>query len=298
MRKGDRNMEMKEKKNYRKQIVQILTVLVGLTVYAFGVALFILPLNMIAAGTTGMALVAEHFWGIPLSGFIAVFNVLMFVLGWFVLGREFAFTTLIATFYYPFILEQVRGILGDFILTTDPMLCAIFAGLLIGLALGMVIRAGASTGGTDIPPLVLRKKFGIPVSFTLYCMDFLILAAQLSFGDKERILYGLVMVMIYTVVLDKVLVTGVKQMQVKIISEKYEEISRMIQEKLDRGTTLFKIEGGHTRQESYAVLAVVSGRELTKLNELVMKEDSQAFMIVNQVGEVRGRGFTLTKKYE
>ena len=120
----------------------------------------------------------------------------------------------------------------------------------------------------------------------------------MAFGDKERILYALVMVMIYTVILDKVLVMGAKQVQVKIISEKYEEISRIIQEKMDRGTTLFHIEGGHTRKESMAVLLVVSGRELSKLNELVMEIDSQPFMIVNQVGEVRGRGFTLNKRYQ
>lgn len=282
----------------RKLLIQAVIIMGGLTVYALGVALFILPVDMIAAGTTGMALAAEHYWGIPLSGFVAVFNILMFILGWLELGREFALSTLIATFYYPFILDRMVLLVGDNILTRDPMLCAIFSGLMIGVSLGVVIRAGASTGGLDIPPLVLKKRFGIPVSVTLYVVDFAVLLSQMTFGDKERILYGLIMVIVYTIVLDKVLLMGTRQMQVKIISDQFETISRLVQEKLDRGTTLLSIEGGHSRKKSFAVLVVVSGRELTRLNRLVMEQDDKAFMIVNQVGEVKGRGFTLTKKYE
>ena len=282
----------------RKLLIQAVIIMGGLTVYALGVALFILPVDMIAAGTTGMALAAEHYWGIPLSGFVAVFNILMFILGWLELGREFALSTLIATFYYPFILDRMILLVGDNILTRDPMLCAIFSGLMIGVSLGVVIRAGASTGGLDIPPLVLKKRFGIPVSVTLYVVDFAVLLSQMTFGDKERILYGLIMVIVYTIVLDKVLLMGTRQMQVKIISDQFETISRLVQEKLDRGTTLLSIEGGHSRRKSFAVLVVVSGRELARLNRLVMEQDDKAFMIVNQVGEVKGRGFTLTKKYE
>ena len=150
----------------------------------------------------------------------------------------------------------------------------------------------------DIPPLVLKKRFGIPVSVTMYVMDFMVLIAQMTFGDRERILYGLIMVMTYTIILDKVLVIGVRQTQAKIISERYEEISTAIQEKMDRGTTLLYMERGHSVKQSRAILVVVSGRELQKLNRIVMDIDDQAFMIVSQVGEVRGRGFTLTKKYE
>ena len=223
---------------------------------------------------------------------------LMFAVGWLELGKEFAFSTLIATFYYPFALDRARALVGDLVLTTDPMLCSVFAGLMIGFALGIVIKAGASTGGMDIPPLVLKKRFRIPVSVSMYIADFVVLIAQMAFGDTERILYALIMVMIYTIVLDRVLLMGVKQVQVKIISENYEAISRMIQEKMDRGTTLLNMEGGHTRKKSMVVLVVVSGRELARLNDLVTSIDDKAFLVVNQVSEVRGRGFTMTKQYE
>ena len=290
-------VSLDQKQNYRKLAVKILTILVGLTCYAIGTALFVLPTDMIAAGTTGLALLAEHYWGISLSGFVAVFNVLMFILGLIELGKEFALSTLIATFYYPFALDQAIRVVGDHVFTEDPMLCAVFAGLMIGFSLGIVIKAGASTGGMDIPPLVLKKRVGIPVSVSMYAFDFVILLTQLTFRDKEKILYGLIMVMIYTVVLDKVLMMGARQMQVKIVSGQYERISALIQEKLDRGVTLLYIEGGHSGQPSKAVLTVVSPRELARLNSLVTEVDENAFMIISQVGEVHGRGFTLMKKY-
>ncbi|MBR6614873.1 MAG: YitT family protein [Lachnospiraceae bacterium] len=285
-------------KNLIKLIKKVCIIVFGLTVYAFGLAMFVLPTDMIAAGTTGMALLANRLWGIPISTFIAVFNILMFALGFIELGKTFALTTLVATFYYPIVLDVAIAVIGDMIITRDPMLCAIFSGIIIGFSLGIVIKAGASTGGLDIPPLVFKKRFGIPVSVSLYVFDALILVAQMPFGDGERILYALIMVIVYTTVLDKVLVMGSKQIQVKIFSEKYEAISKAIQEKMDRGTTLLNMEGGHSRQKSMAILSIVSGRELTKINDIVMEIDANAFMIVNQVGEVRGRGFTMTKKYE
>ena len=145
------------KTNYKKAAAQIAIILFGLTCYACGVVFFILPLDMIAAGTTGIALVAEHLWGIPLSGFVAVFNVLMFVIGWVVLGKKFALTTLVATFYYPFILDQIMRLAGDFAVTEDPMLCAVFAGLIIGFSLGYEMAYSNVLNMLDLAGLPLRS---------------------------------------------------------------------------------------------------------------------------------------------
>ena len=175
------------------------------------------------------------------------------------------------------------------------MLCTIFAAVAIGLGIGMVIRAGASTGGMDIPPLILNKKFGLPVSVGLYAFDFLILISQIFFRDTEKSLYGILLIMIYTVLVDKVLLLGKNQMQVKIMSDKYEEINSMIHQKLDRGTTLYQTESGYLHKKGFLVMTVVSNRELPKLNQLIMDIDPKAFMVISQVSEVKGRGFTLHK---
>ncbi|RKD30978.1 hypothetical protein BET01_03730 [Lacrimispora algidixylanolytica] len=288
---------MWERKFGTMDMKKIATVLAGNTIYALAVSLFILPGGLITGGTTGLALVAYNQFNIPIAAFVAVFNIFMFIAGVMVLGKAFAFTTLISTFYYPFILGVFERVLGKSGLTDDRMLGTVFAGILIGVGIGMVIRAGASTGGMDIPPLILNKKKHLSVSLTMSAFDCMILLSQMIFSNKEQILYGILLVLIYTVVLDKVLLIGRNQMQVKIISDKYEEINHNIQEKMDRGTTLLGSEGGYMRQASFTVLTVISGRQLSKLNELVMSIDPQAFMIINKVNEVRGRGFTLHKEY-
>ncbi len=280
--------------NFKK----IATVLAGNTVYALAVSLFILPNGLITGGTTGLALVAHAKLGIPIALFIGVFNIIMFAAGAFVLGKAFALTTLISTFYYPFILGVFEKLSGNMVITQDRMLATVFSGLLIGAGIGMVIRAGASTGGMDIPPLILNKKWNLSISQTMSVFDCLILLSQMIFSSMEQILYGILLVLLYTMVLDKVLMTGRNQMQVKVISNKYDQISQEIQRRMDRGTTLLASEGGHLRESSFAVLTVISGRQLPKLNELVLEIDPNAFIIINQVTEVRGRGFTLHKEYK
>lgn len=277
---------------------KIAAVLAGNTVYALAVSLFILPNGLITGGTTGLALVAHAKLGIPIALFVGVFNIIMFAAGAFVLGKAFALTTLISTFYYPFILGIFEKLFGNMVITQDRMLATVFSGLLIGAGIGMVIRAGASTGGMDIPPLIINKKWNLSISLTMSLFDCLILLSQMIFSGMEQILYGILLVLLYTMVLDKVLMTGRNQMQVKIISKKYDQISHEIQRRMDRGTTLLASEGGHLRESSFAVLTVISGRQLSKLNELVLELDPHAFMIINQVTEVRGRGFTLHKEYK
>ena len=279
-------------------VIQTAVILFGLTVYAAGVVLFILPLDMIAAGTTGLGLMAQHFFGIPLSGFVAVFNIAMFGLGWLELGKKFAATTLLATFYYPFILDRLTALAGDFVFTTDPMLCAIFAGIMIGFALGFVIRSGASTGGMDIPPLVLNKYFHIPVSASMLVFDMLILCLQAAFSPLQQCLYGIVMVIVYTVVLDKVLIFGTTRTEVKIISQHADDIREAIFTQLDRGVTVLHGEGGYSHEPEQVLLSIVSNRQLPKLEKLAHAIDPTCFMIVSHVTEVSGRGFSLDKNYQ
>ena len=290
------------KVNYKKELrdafnlKRLFWVLLGNTIYGVGVVAFILPLGLITGGTTGLGLIVEHYFQVPVEVFAAVFNILMFVLAWLMLGASFAFTTIISTFYFPIILGVFQKIEVLQTLTEDPMLATICAGLLIGVGIGVVIRAGASTGGVDIPPLVMNKKLRVPISFGLYACDFLILIGQMIFRDREKSLYGIILVVIYTFVMDKVLVIGKSQMQVQIVSEHCEEINTVIQQKLDRGTTFLKSESGYLRKDMLLLMTVVSNRELNKLNQLVSEIDPKAFIVIHEVKEVLGRGFTLRKK--
>ncbi len=279
-------------------VKNILWILAGNTAYAMAVTMFILPNGLITGGTTGLALFFYHQFGLPIQAFVTVFNVAMFLVGAWVLGKRFALTTIISTFYSPFILSVFQRIPALGQMTRDNLLAVIFAGLLIGGGIGVVIRAGASTGGMDIPPLVLNKKMGLSVSGTMNGMDTAILLLQMVFSDKEMVLYGILLVLTYTTVLNKVLLLGQARMQVKIVSAHYEEINQAIASELDRGVTLFRSRTGHLKRDGYVVMSVVNNRELAQLNQVIQKIDPQAFIVINQVNEVRGRGFTLKKEYD
>ena len=276
-----------------KKVLNIITILIGNAIYALGVVVFILPNDLITGGTTGLGIAFEHYFNIPISMFVFCFNAVMFVLGAVVLGKMFALTTLISSFFYPIILGVFERIPQLANVTSDRMLATVCGGLMIGFAIGIVIRAGASTGGMDIPPLVLNKKFGFPVSVMLYLFDFTILILQMLFSDKEQIIYGILLVLIYTVVLDKVLLTGHVQTQVKIVSKKHKEINQMIVQKLDRGSTILYGETGYLHTDQPVIMTVISNRELTKLNQEVNKIDPEAFMIISRVNEVKGHGLSL-----
>ena len=150
---------MADYKVNNSRFLSLALVLLGNVIYAFTVKLFLLPANLISCGTTGIALVVNALTGIPLTGFIFVFNVAMLAVGWWILGKKFAMTTVLSSLFYPIALEVLNRLLGDIRVTEDILINTLFAGLGLGTALGIVIRAGASTGGMDIPPLVLKSCF-------------------------------------------------------------------------------------------------------------------------------------------
>ena len=280
------------------KVKKVLVVLLGNLIYAIAVAYFVLPSGVITGGTTGIAVFLNHYCGVSVNAVVTVFNILMFVLGALILGREFAATTLLSTFAYPVFLSLCQNLAAyTGLLTQNDMLCTIFGGGLIGLGIALVIGEGASTGGMDIPPLVIHKWTGVSVAVLLYGFDVLILLAQMIFTDGEKILYGILLVCLYSFILEKFLVMGRSRVQVMVISREYRAINDMILHRFDRGTTLFEVEGGYTGQELYAVLSVINQRELFPVTEQIKKLDPEAFLIIGQVKEVRGHGFTSRKVY-
>ena len=280
-----------------KKMISLALVLLGNVIYALTVMLFLLPSSLISCGTTGMALVVNHFTGIPVSGFIFVFNMVMLLFGWWILGRQFAMTTVLSSLFYPIALEVLNRTLGDVRITEDILLNTLFSGLGLGLSLGMVIRAGASTGGMDIPPLVLKRLFHIPVSVSLWTFDFCIMLSQMMFHKAEDLLYGILLLMTISFALNKMLLLGTSRTEVKIVSQRAQEIRDAILSKVDRGVTMLHGEGGYLHKQTEIILSVVSNHELPKIEQLARSIDPDCFMIVTRVTEVWGRGFTYSKHY-
>ena len=273
------------------------SILFGNALYSLAVALFLEPSGLITGGATGIALAIGRLTGLPVSGLLLFINLAMLVWGWAVLGRAFALNTLASSVLSPAFLGLFEGLLAGRVLTEDIFLCTVFSGLGIGVSLGIVIRSGASTGGLDIPPLVLNKWFKLPVSATMLTFDIAVLLMQAVFSPVQQVLYGVVMVLIHTIVMDKMLMLGASRTEVKIVSSQSDAICAAILAQLDRGVTILHGEGGYTREPSAVLLSIVSNRELPRLEKLAHSIDPTCFLIVSHVTEVSGRGFSLDKDY-
>ena len=280
-----------------KAAAKIVVIAVGNLLYAAGVVFFILPSGLITGGTTGIALIANHYGNIPVSTFIGIFNVVMFAVGLLVLGKAFALSTLISTLAYPVMLGLLERAAGDYVITEDKLLCALFGGLCIGASLALIIRFGASTGGMDIPPLILNKKLSIPVSVSMYAFDFIILAGQMFFSERQTSLYGLLLVMVYTITLDKLLTVGAGRTKLEIISREPEKLRVAILEKMDRGVTMLHARTGYLGIETDILYCVISPRELHKMESIIRNEDPEAFIVLSKASSVYGRGFSREKSY-
>jgi len=283
--------------DFFKRMMETLVVVLGNCLYAFGVAMFIMPGGLITGGTTGIGLFVNDVTGLPVTVFVFVFNVVMFLIGFFVFGWKFAANTIVSTFSYPIALGVITKFLQGGCLSQDMILCTIFGGICIGAAIGIVMRMGASTGGMDIPPLVLNRYFKIPVSCSIYVFDMLILLLQAFRSTGEQILYGILLVIIYSIVLDKCLMLGTAKMQIKVVSEKIDEIRQAVLTDIDRGVTMLNSETGYMKRDTQMLLTVVSMRELARTEKLIHAVDEDAFVIINRVSEVSGHGFSSKKCY-
>ena len=270
---------MNQNPHWKQLIRTWAAIIFGNALYSLTVALFLEPAGLITGGATGIALAIGRLTGLSVSGLLLFINLAMLVWGWVVLGRAFALNTLASSVLSPAFLALFEGMANGRVLTED------------------IFRSGASTGGLDIPPLVLNKWFKLPVSATMLAFDIIVLLMQAVFSPMPQVLYGIVMVLIHTVVMDKMLMMGASRTEVKIISSQSDAICAAILEQLDRGVTILHGEGGYTHESSAVLLSIVSNRELPRLEKLAHSIDPTCFLIVSHVTEVSGRGFSMDKDY-
>ncbi len=269
--------------------------ILGNAILALGTAAFVVPNGLISGGVTGIGLILQRLFGLPVDIGVFVADGVLFLLGAAVMGKAFAATIILSTIVYPTFFSLFGKIPFLTSLTDDKLMAAIYAGLLMGAGIGLVIKVGGSTGGMDIPPIILHKLFGLSIPVMISVGDILLLLVQAFYSSTEQVLYGILVVMLTSIVIDKVLIMGQKQTQVMVISPEYERINQAIHQKIDRGSTLIHATSGLEKQEQKVVLSVISNRQLNDLNELILQIDPQAFVIANEVNEVKGRGFTLSK---
>ncbi len=298
------NRRKPTKAQVKRFILYCLIIVVGNALAAAGAVFFIEPNELVMGGTTGVGIFVRNLlekngaaneeltkWIVNITVYTA--NIILFVIGAVLLGKRFAASTLAGTLLYPSFMSLYKLISKGEPVVQDTLLAVLFGSLVFGLGVAMVVRVGASTGGTDIPPLIFNKFFGLPVSVTMWFLDASIVLLQL-FADVpvESVLYGIIICLISSVVIEKLSPIGMKKTQVKIVSKKYRAIREMILGELNRGVTVLYGQTGYLKEKCYVLLTIVSNRELVKLKNKVQQIDPEAFMTISVVSEVRGRGFS------
>ncbi|MFV0362755.1 MAG: YitT family protein [Suipraeoptans sp.] len=283
------------KRGLKKTAETVFGVVGGNAILALAVAAFILPRGTIMGGATGIGLTINNYFPINLSIVIFIVNACLFILGAAVLGKKFALTTIASTFLYPFFLSLIQRIPNIDNLTNSEFLSIIYGGVFLGAGIGMIVRVGSSTGGTDIVALVVNKWTHLSVAMLVYIVDFIVLACQMAFSSPEQVLYGVLNLVISTMVLNRVMLLGKSQIQIFVVSDAYEEIRTKLLKEANVGATMLHIETGYGNEEKKGVLCVISNRKLYTANELIHEVDPKAFVTISQINEVKGRGFSMDR---
>lgn len=276
-------------KDFGKMLAVLLA---GNSMLAFMVAAFVIPNDLVMGGATGIGLALSKIIHVDTAVIVFVLNMSMLALGRIVLGKKFFYSTIASSLLYPVLLALIQRIPGIDTLTDDKLLSAIWGGLILGVGLGLVMRVGASTGGVDAWNLCLHKWFHYPVSVFIYLTDTVIILWQAYYGGLENALYGVLLLVIETLVLNQTMLMGKAQIQLFVISERYEEIRRRILSELNAGATLILIETGLLRQPQKGVMCIIAPQRLFAAKQMIHEIDPNAFLTITQIKEVGGQGFT------
>ncbi len=264
----------------------------GSVIMAAGYVYFVVPYKIVPGGVYGIGIILHYLFGVPtgLSGL--VLNVPLVILGMRVLGPRFGIKTVIGMVLTSVLIDVLTAFWGNAPLVDDPLLSAGFGGVLIGAGLGLIFRAKATTGGTDIVAQVLNKYTRIPVGQLLMLVDAAIVSlAVLAFHDIKLALYALVTIYVTGRVVDAMLTGLSYEKAVYIISDKYEQIREVIIKELDRGGTYLLGRGMYKGHEKQVIFTAVNRRDYAILQEHVRLIDPHAFMTVVDANEIIGEGF-------
>ena len=265
---------------------------VGSAVYALGFDWCYAPNAIGFGGITGLAQIinAALPWA-PIGVIVIVLSLPLFILGWRLLGGHLLFSSLYAMFISSVFVDLFAALVP--FQPMDPMLAAIFGGILVGISLGVVLLQGATTGGTDLLARLLKLRFAwLPMGKLLMAVDLaVIVAVALAFRNLSSALYGLVSLYIFTAVMDMVLYGLDRAKVAYIISSKPDEVSKAIFQELDRGVTFLHGEGGWSGESKKVLLCAFKQKQIVPLRRMVKEIDPEAFLIVCEAHEVLGDGF-------
>lgn len=273
-------------------IKEFLIMTLGMILIAFSAEYFLIPNSIAAGGLTGFCVVFNHYIPVlSIEAYTFVFNIVLFIVGFIFIGRNFGAKTIYAALGLTGIMWCMKNFLHPVAITHDLMLNSIIAPVLTGTGLALVFSQGASSGGTDIIAKILNKYVKLDIGKCMLCIDgMVVIAGGLTFGwDKG--MYAIITVFLNGTIIDKVIEGFKSCKQVFIMSKNEEEIKNYIINDLKRGCTIFTGKGAYTGSESSIIYSVLSRKQFIKLKAFIKAKDEGAFITVNEAHEVLGEGF-------
>ncbi|MCK9225652.1 MAG: YitT family protein [Candidatus Muirbacterium halophilum] len=288
---------------YKKPLYQTLFDFIllnfGFIIYLVGYVYFLLPNKIVGGGLTGVCTILFYTLGIPVSVTLIVINAILMIIQYKVLGSSSSIKTLYVVLLQPVVIEIMLKYNHLFHVTEDRMLACLFGGVLTGLGMGVVIKVGGSTGGTDILAQVLSKYLKISIGRVLSVIDPAIaISAGVFLGNFEFSLYGIITIFFNSKIVDMVQ-SGLNYSRVVyVISDQYQIIGETVMGKLQRGVTQLEVKGMYSENDKKMLMIVIGKRQIFELKGIINMFDPMAFVVVTEAFSVMGRGFRQLKEDE
>lgn len=283
----------------RKDFKDYFYIFLGTTILAFGITFFIAPAKLVTGGVTGFAIVVQHVahktFNLDIPIWLTNFsiNIPLFAISIKQRGISFGKKSLMSAVYLTFALWFTEYIPNPFATESDLLLTAVFGGALIGVGIGLVLRATATTGGTDTLATIIKYKHEkFPISNLIMVIDCTIIAMGFFTFGARKAMYAVICVFVISKVVNAILEGMHFAVAAFIISDKSEEVAKEMIENIKRGATGIKARGMYTKKDKDMLFVVVSKKEIVKLRQVVKAIDEKAFITITEVREVLGEGFT------
>ena len=281
---------MKKPQITKDAILQYAIITLGSLVYALGQLYFIKPLHIPMGGVSGLALVSNYLWNLPIGVVTIVLNIPLFFLGWRTMGREFFFKTAFATVVSSVFVDALANVVPAF--DGEMLLAALYGGVVMGAGYGLIFRAGGTSGGVDIIAKWMNKQRDIPIGTTNLTVNiFVIVGSALIYGNLDSALYAMITSYLNSMVIDKMVYGMDVQKSAMIITSKPKEVAGAIMAELRRGCTGMDATGMYTGDKRTVLICAVRRHETGTLKKLILEQDENAFMLISNINEVFGTNF-------
>ena len=274
----------------KESLLQYLMITLGAVIYATGQLFFIKPLHIPMGGVAGISLVLNYLWSLPVGLMTLFINLQLYVLGWRILGRGFFYKTVYATAISAVWLDTMAGVIPGF--SGEMLISALYGGIVMGAGLGLVFRAGGTSGGTDIISKWLNSRRDLPVGTVNFSINIgIIIGSALIYRSPDSALYAILTSFLCGQMIDKMVYGMDVQRKAIIITDKPKEVSDAVIQGLKHSVTAMDATGMYTGDPRTVLICVVHRHEAGALKKLVLEQDERAFLLLSNLNEVFGKGF-------